>query len=52
MAMSYKGQRSNDFKWLYLDFNILQAYAKKNELQCELILDGNHYDYLARLTLA
>lgn len=52
MAMSYKGQRSNDFKWLYLDFNILQTYAKKNELQCELILDGNHYDYLARLTLA
>jgi len=52
MAMSYKGQRSNDFKWLYLDFNTLQEYAKKNELLCELILEGNHYDYLARLTLA
>lgn len=52
MAMSYKGQRSNDFKWLYLDFNTLQAYAKKNELLCELIFEGNHYDYLARLTLA
>ncbi|MEP0264318.1 methyltransferase domain-containing protein [Dokdonia sp.] len=52
MAMSYKGQRSNDFKWLYLDFDTLQEYAKKNELQCKLILEGDHYDYLACLTLA
>lgn len=52
MAMSYKGQRSEDFKWLYLDFETLSFYAKKNELDCELILEGDHYDYLARLTAA
>ncbi len=52
MAMSYKGQRSKDFKWLYLDFETLQYYAKKNELIAELIIEGDHYDYLARLTVA
>jgi len=52
MGMSYKGQRSEDFKWLYLDFETLSEYAKKNELDCELIVEGDHYDYLARLTLA
>ncbi|WP_299767658.1 methyltransferase domain-containing protein [uncultured Dokdonia sp.] len=52
MGMSYKGQRSKDFKWLYLDFDTLSLYAKKNELNCELILEGEHYDYLARLTVA
>ena len=52
MGMSYKGQRSPDFKWLYLDFETLAVYAKKNEFDCELILEGNHYDYLARLTVA
>jgi len=52
MGMSYKGQRSQDFKWLYLDFDTLSLYAKKNELNCELILEGKHYNYLARLTVA
>lgn len=51
-AMSYKGHRSETFDWLYLDFDTLKKYAQKNELACELILEGDHYDYLARLTLA
>lgn len=51
-AMSYKGQRSDTFDWLYLDFDTLKKYAQKNELACELILKGDHYDYLARLTVA
>ena len=51
-AMSYKGHKSDTFDWLYLDFELLRYYAKKNELHCELILEGDHYDYLARLTVA
>ncbi len=50
MAISYKGNRSLYFNWLYLDYYTLAKHAKKNELCCELILEGNHYDYLARLT--
>lgn len=50
MAMTYKDSTATAFNWLYLDFDTLSLYAKKNELHCELILEGDHYDYLARLT--
>lgn len=50
MAISYHKMTSPSFIWLYLDFETLNTYAKKNELKCELIASGNHYDYLARLT--
>lgn len=52
MALSYNGVRSGAINWLYLDFESLSFYAKKNELNCELILEGTHYNYLARLTSA
>ncbi len=48
--LSYKGEKEAPIKWLYLDFNTLEAAALTNGLQCELILEGEHYDYLARLS--
>jgi hypothetical protein len=36
---------------LYLDYNTLQNAAFANGLNCELILEGEHFDYLARITL-
>lgn len=50
-TISYKGETEVSFPWLYLDFNTLQNAAQANGLQCELILEGEHFDYLARLTL-
>ncbi|ANH61297.1 class I SAM-dependent methyltransferase [Dokdonia donghaensis] len=50
-SMSYKGVQGDTFDWLYLDYAKLEWYAKKNELKCELIFEGDHYDYLARLSL-
>jgi len=50
-TMSYKGQESPSFDWLYLDYEKLAWYAQKNELNCELIVEGDHYEYLAKLTL-
>ena len=50
-TVSYKGEKEDSFPWLYLDYNTLQNAAFANGLQCELILEGEHYDYLARLTL-
>ena len=50
-SLSYKGEKEESFPWLYLDYNTLQNAAFANGLQCELILEGDHYDYLARLTL-
>ena len=50
-TISYKGETEVSFPWLYLDYNTLQNAAQSNGLQCELILEGEHFDYLARLTL-
>lgn len=47
----YKKQTEDEFPWLYLDYNTLQNAAIANGLQCELILEGEHYDYLAKLSL-
>lgn len=47
--IEYKNQTETEFNWLYLDFNTLQNAAHDNGLQCELICEGDHFDYLARL---
>jgi len=46
---SYKGERES-FAWMYLDFDTLKAACDTIELRCELVLEGEHYDYLARMT--
>jgi SAM-dependent methyltransferase len=48
-TISYKGATESPFSWLYLDYNTLQNAAHANGLQCELVYEGNHYDYLAKL---
>ncbi|MFA9186763.1 class I SAM-dependent methyltransferase [Flavobacterium sp. FBOR7N2.3] len=50
-SLSYKGEKEDYFPWLYLDYNTLQNAAFANGLQCELILEGEHYDYLAKLSI-
>ena len=49
-TISYKGEKEAPLPWLYMDYNTLQNAAVTNGLQCELVLEGEHYDYLARLT--
>ena len=49
-TISYKGEKETPLPWLYMDYNTLQNAADANGLQCKLILEGEHYDYLARLT--
>jgi SAM-dependent methyltransferase len=48
-TISYKNQTEEPFPWLYLDYNTLQNAAFANGLQCELVEEGDHFDYLARL---
>jgi len=47
----YKNEFSEKFDWLFIDYNNLSLYAEKAGLHCELIKQGYHYDYLAKLTL-
>lgn len=49
--IKYKGEKEEPFDWLYLDYNTLQNAAIANGLNCELILEGEHYDYLAKLSV-
>ena len=49
-TISYKNQTEDPFPWLYLDYNTLQNAAHANGLQCELIQEGDHFDYLAKLS--
>ena len=48
--ISYKGEQDTPIDWLYLDYNTLQNAAFGYGLKPELILEGAHYDYLAKLT--
>ncbi|MFP9115369.1 class I SAM-dependent methyltransferase [Flavobacterium sp. RHBU_3] len=50
-TVRYKGKQEQPFDWLYVDYNTLQNAAFANGLQCELVMEGEHYDYLAKLTL-
>lgn len=49
-TMAYKNKKSEPFPWLYVDYNTLQRAANYSNLNCELVMEGEHYDYLARLT--
>ncbi|MEE9363291.1 MAG: methyltransferase domain-containing protein [Cellulophaga sp.] len=50
-TMEYKGEKGNSFPWLYIDYNTLQRAALSNGLECVLITEGEHYDYLAKITV-
>lgn len=50
-TLQYKGETEDTFPWLYIDYNTLQNACFANGLQCELIMEGEHFDYLARITV-
>jgi SAM-dependent methyltransferase len=49
-TLQYKNETEAPFPWLYMDYNTLQNAAIANGLQCQLVLEGDHFDYLAQLT--
>lgn len=49
--MVYKDIEGKPFNWLYVDFETLAYYAEEAGFDCELLAEGEHYDYLAKLTL-
>ena len=48
--MQYKGIKGEPFDWLYVDFSTLSYYAEQNGFVADLVAEGEHYDYLVRLT--
>ena len=49
-TMQYKNIKGDIFDWLYIDFETLAFHAAENGFDAELVMEGEHYDYLARLT--
>ena len=47
--LSYKGENGTLMTWLYLDFETFSEAAKEADLTCEMVMEGDHYDYLARI---
>ena len=47
--MIYKNVKGDTFDWLYVDFPLLKSIAESCGLHCELVAEGEHYDYLARI---
>lgn len=48
-TVRYKDEEAT-FSWMYLDFERLKIACDQVGLQCELVEQGPHYDFLAKLT--
>ena len=48
--MQYKDTIGEFFDWLYIDADTLKEKAAKNGYVVEVVAEGEHYDYLARIT--
>lgn len=47
--MVFEDVRSAWFEWLYIDAGTLQDLAGEEGYSCEILYEGEHYDYLVRL---
>lgn len=48
--MQYKDTIGEPFPWLYIDAETLRKVADVNGFNTEVVAEGDHYDYLARIT--
>ena len=50
LQMQYKDTIGEPFPWLYIDVDTLRQVAEENGYTAEVVAEGDHYDYLARIT--
>lgn len=48
--MRYKDTIGESFPWLYIDANTLRQKADENGYSVEVLFEGEHYEYLAKIT--
>ena len=48
--MQYEDIIGKPFNWLYLDADTLRQQAEENGYSVEIVTQGEHYDYLARIS--
>ncbi len=49
-TMQYKDILGRSFPWLYIDSSSLNEAALSCGYQMDIVMEGDHYDYLARIT--
>ena len=47
--MQYENVIGETFPWLYIDAHLLCAAAAQSGYEAEIVQQGEHYDYLARM---
>ena len=47
--MTYRTIKGKSFDWLYADSVVLAECCRQCGLKCEILAQGQHYDYLARI---
>lgn len=50
-TLYYKGRESETLPWLYLDAGRFKSLAQEAGFNFDILVEGEHYDYLAQLTL-
>ena len=50
--MQYKDTVGESFPWFYIDAETLKLIAEENGYAVEVVAEGGHYDYLARIVRA
>jgi len=48
--MVFGNDKTDWFDWVYFSFEKLSNICDQNDMKCEYIFEGSHYDYLARIT--
>jgi SAM-dependent methyltransferase len=48
--MKYKNHTTEEFGWLFIDFDTLRMWCTQRGWQVEMLYEGNNYEYLAQLT--
>lgn len=48
--MQYRSVKGEPFPWLFIDAETLREQAARHGFDVEVVLTGEHYDYLARIT--
>lgn len=49
-SMKYKNVKGDSFDWLYIDYQTLCLHAAQNGFNVEKIGEGDHYEYLAKIS--
>jgi SAM-dependent methyltransferase len=49
--MAYKGQTGAPFRWLFIDYPLLEEYAQEHGFDCRFIQEDDHFHYLVELRL-